>query len=305
MRVILILGSKSATNASRLREQDDSIDIEPYENVQDMIDGTLLRNLSFERVVISTASFKKREAMEQLCEYLRERHQRATVVFMFQQGKGEDLAKTFNEVFNSPLYTDMSIETNGIQLLVESAVGDIDTIRDKYSNHKYVVGEEDMIEDSYDDVEVEVKTEDKLEAEPQPMFVLPQRKRYAKRYGFFGLKKLSKQQLQTISYNQQLISSYMQHLLSNGNVEGESGSLESVQLAQQEVTDEYNNVSTDGYNHGNNNQVHEEYNQNQGNLNPSPVFTELQLGFYGFATNFNDKPMLLRVGTNVRQVHNK
>src|SRR5690606_26016557 len=109
-----MLGSRSQANADKLKEQRDSIDIEAYGTVKEMMDNITQRHISFDRIVISTASLNDETTMQVLHPFLREMHPTATVVYIYQRNKGERLASLFNNIFNSPLYTDMVIGTNSI-----------------------------------------------------------------------------------------------------------------------------------------------------------------------------------------------
>lgn len=304
MRVLFILGTKSELNATRLKEQVDSIDITPFGTIREMMDTVSQRNDTFDRIVISTASMNDENTMEILHTFLKKMHPRATVVFIFQgDPKSKKLAGKFNRIFSSPLYTDVAVTNNSISFLEEIATRGIDAIREKYSINKYGETDADVIEDSYPDENGTTQKESAEVALNRPMLVLPQNASQKKRTGMFGLKKLSKSDKRIISENLKLVSDYMKSLASGGNdrVKPKNTTLpDSVRKSMSNPVEEYKTTS--------NTSPNEESTQSNkvkksSNLVPNTTFTQLELGYYGFATEFNGRPMLFRTGISVEQVY--
>jgi hypothetical protein len=308
MRVILMLGTKSHVNAARLKEQRDSLDIEAYGTVKEMMDNVTQRNLTFDRIVVSTASMHDERTMQVLYRFLRDMHPRVTVVYLFQKGKGEELANKFKDIFNSPLYTDMAIETNSISLLEESAVEGVDVIREKYSIRKYGSTESGIIEDSYPEINKDKKVKpsaNSMKDDPKrPMWVLPQSKKQPKRTGIFGVKRLTKEQLAIIQLNLKLVSDYMEYALSvqdDAPVHKKYILPHKERRSKSDPVEDYRTERSAKVNSKSNKQAQT---KNSPNSIGNPAFTPLELGYYGFSTNFNGRPMMLRLGVRFNQVYN-
>lgn len=304
MRVILMLGSRSKVNGDRLKEQRDSLDIETYETVKEMMESVTQRNVTFDRIVVSTASLNEERTMEVLHKFLRELHPRATVVLIYQEGKGEDIARSFNNIFNSPLYTDMVIRTNSISLLEESAVAGIDVLREKYSIRKYgETTDEDILEDSYPQEEKEKLWKSSNGFNGQPMLVLPQKKKQKKRTWLFGVKKLTKREMQILQINLRLVTDYLQYLseIEDDGVDDKKYVIpEKEKRSKSDPVEEYKTKVNEIKNESGLNSVP---NKNKSNSYHNPTFTPLEIGYYGFSTKFEGRPMMFRIGVRVTQQH--
>ena len=186
MRTLLAFGDITEGVKQEINELDDSVDIRAYTRAYDLIENITILRLNFDRIVLTHAGVKTQQELVDLNKFLRKEHPRATVVFMFPKGKenAEKKAKFFNEVFNSPLYTDLAVEEQNLSILLKSVRGGIDEIREQYSANKQDEIDDDLLEDDYDEEENEESAEATRELEIQPMVVLPQRKRQYKRYGF-------------------------------------------------------------------------------------------------------------------------
>lgn len=296
-----MLGDKSRINADRLKEQVDSLDIEPYGTVKEMMDNVTQRNLVFDRIVISTATLNKNKTMEVLHTYLREIHPRATVVFIFQGGKGDNIANNFNRIFNSPLYTDMVITTNSIGILVESATEGIDVLREKYSINKYGQIEQEVLEDTYIEEEDVITVEDS--SFTKPMLVEPQSKKQKKRTGLFGVKKLNKKEVEINAINFKLITNYLKFLASLEDGMSNKKRYVMPEKERKSMSDPLEEFETDSSNKMNGSNRGNSQDINSGNFTPNPSFTQLQFGYYGFSTAFKGKPMMFRTGVRVSQLH--
>ncbi|PGF05112.1 hypothetical protein [Bacillus toyonensis] len=305
MRALLAFGDITEGVKREINGLDDSVDIRAYTRAYDLIENITILRLNFDRIVLTHAGVKSQQELIDLNKFLRKEHPRATVVFMFPKGKenAEKKAKFFNEVFNSPLYTDLAVEEQNLSILLKSVRGGIDEIREQYSANKQDEIDDDLLEDDYDEEENEESGEATRELEIQPMVVLPQRKRQHKRYGFFGIKKLSKVQLQTKQQNMQIIMAYMQHLKGDTNIQEES--------YEQDI---HSKVLQEGYNHDEVNQTSDDnvYNVNEkskelseklSNLTPSRTFTELEFGFYNFINTYDGRPMVSQEGSGYKQLY--
>ena len=304
MRVIFMLGTKSYKNAERLRQTIDSVQIETYGTVREMMDNVTHRNLTFDRIVVSTASMHDVTTMEVLHRFLRDLHPRATVVYIFQHGQGETIANEFNNVFNSPLYTDVAVKTNSINLLEEITVGGIDTIRDKYSIRKYSEMSSDVIEDSYPEIDEPKEVKPSQSATSMPMLVLPQSKKQRKSTGLFGAKKLTKRDMEIINQNLRLVSDYMLYLSQHPDevVKPPKSTLpQNVRKSMSNPVEEYKMQKVSDANKG---ITKKDNSKNQSNSVPSTTFTQMELGYYGFATSFDGRPMMFRAGISVSQIYN-
>ncbi|MEC2463364.1 hypothetical protein P9X10_00435 [Bacillus cereus] len=305
MRILLAFGNKSEEIKETLGELDDSIDLLAYERVSELIENITILRLDFERIILTPAGVKTKQEMVDLNSFLRTNHPRATVVFMFPKDKEKAMqkAESFIEIFNSPLYTDLGVSKNSISILQASARDSVDEIREKYSINKYDTTDGDLLEDDYVEEESEELKEAPKEAEVRPMVTLPQRKRQHKRYGFFGLKKLNKMQMQTKQQNLEIAIAFAKYL--NGDVDSKVESIEQETL-NQGILEGNNPNNANGTGEESlvnlNNEVQEQ-SKNLSNLTPSRTFTELEFGYYNFINNFKGRPMVAQEGSGYKQVY--
>ena len=302
-----MLGMNSKTNAERLKEQVDSLDIEPYGTVKDMMDNVSQRNLSFERIVISTASLRDKKTMEALHRFLREIHPRAQVVLLFQdKNGGKQLAKTFGEVFDSPLYTDVELTgSHNINLLVELATESVDLLREKYSVNKYTSNGDGIIQDKYTTGTSEVKSGvlDRDALFSTPMLVLPQKKKQKKRTGLFGVRKLTKAESEMNNVNLKLVYDYMQFVLRSKNTVSDQSKPSIPKEHRMSMSNPTESAPISSNAKHNMTRAFDDDYQKPIDFIPNPAFSQWELGHYGFSAQYEGKPMLFRLGVRVNQVH--
>ncbi|MGF2716097.1 hypothetical protein ACQUY5_28350 [Bacillus cereus] len=305
MKVLLAFGSITESVKQEINELDDSINIRAYTKAYDLIENITILRENFDRIVLTHAGVKTQQELIDLNKFLRKEHPRATVVFMYEKGKekSELKAKSFNEIFNSPLYTDLGVEEQNLSILLRSVRGSIDEIRELYSMNKQDESGDDLLEDDYDEEESEETVEGTKELELQPMVVLPQRKMQRKRYGFFGLKKLSKVQLQTKQQNMQIVMAYLKHLQGDTNIEGEVNQQDTYNQGLQEGNNVQDSNQTVGDNIINLNEKSKEQSKNLSNPTPTRTFTELDFGYYNFFNEYDGRPMVSQEGSSYKQLY--
>lgn len=168
MEVAFSVGPKSLTVINTLKKLADNITFHTYPDIQAMIKESMLRHISFDRIVFSTVLLQDEKGnlnvedaegdLRELNEFIKNYSDNTSIVMITNQGKNEqEISEIFKGMFNSPMYTPVIMPTTTPKNLLELITEDITTLKTKY----YVldVGRDKTIVSSNESVEKKPETE--------------------------------------------------------------------------------------------------------------------------------------------------
>lgn len=133
MKVSFSFGVKStAPLVNTLKNMADNIEFYSYESIGAMIKEAELRHLFFDRIVFSEKIISNpRKDLEMLDNYIKNNSDSTEIVFVANP-KASKCAPVFSEIFNSPLYTPVILQSPTPTMLLELVQGDILELKTKY-----------------------------------------------------------------------------------------------------------------------------------------------------------------------------
>ena len=132
MRVCFSVGPLSSKLINSISKSADNVEFSTYLTIADMIKESTMRHIFFDRIVFSEKMLKNpREELQALNNYITEFSDNTKIVFICQ-GKNVENSEIFTELFNSPLYTVVLVNTVTTSILLEFIKGDITELKAKY-----------------------------------------------------------------------------------------------------------------------------------------------------------------------------
>ena len=132
MRVCFSVGPKSPQLIKILSKSADNVEFNTYNSISDMIKESTMRHIFFDRIVLSENILKNTsEDLQALNSYITEFSDNTKIVFVCQ-GNASGNSEIFNELFNSPLYTSVLVESVTTTKLLEFIKSDITELKAKY-----------------------------------------------------------------------------------------------------------------------------------------------------------------------------
>ena len=132
MRVCFSVGPKSPQLIKILSKSADNVEFNTYNSVADMIKESTMRHIFFDRIVLSENILKNTsEDLQALNNYITEFSDNTKIVFVCQ-GNTSGNSEIFNELFNSPLYTSVLVDSVTTTKLLEFIKSDITELKAKY-----------------------------------------------------------------------------------------------------------------------------------------------------------------------------
>lgn len=143
MEVAFSVGPKSLTVINTLKKLADNITFHTYPDVQAMIKESMLRHISFDRIVFSTVLLQDQNGnlsvedaegdLRELNEFIKNYSDNTSIVMITNQGKNEsEITEIFKNIFNSPMYTPVIMSKTTPRNLLELITEDITTLKTKY-----------------------------------------------------------------------------------------------------------------------------------------------------------------------------
>lgn len=132
MRVCFSVGPMSSKLINSISKSADNVEFSTYNTIADMIKESTMRHIFFDRLVFSEKILKNpREELQALNNYISEFSDNTKIVLICQ-GKNVENSEIFTELFNSPLYTVVLVDTVTTSILLEFVKGDITELKAKY-----------------------------------------------------------------------------------------------------------------------------------------------------------------------------
>lgn len=166
MVVAFSIGDKSQVVINTLKKSADDIDFYTYINIQEMIRESMLRHISFDRIVFSTKILSKSDPegdLRELNEFIKN-NSNGTEIVMIIQGKkqeGNSIDEVFINMFNSPMYTPIILEKASPASLLQILKDDITALKTRYYTFDIKKVDRAVVSiDKKDDVEEEKKSQE-------------------------------------------------------------------------------------------------------------------------------------------------
>ena len=166
MVVAFSIGDKSQVVINTLKKSADDIDFYTYINIQEMIRESMLRHISFDRIVFSTKILSKSDPegdLRELNEFIKN-NSNGTEIVMIIQGKkqeGNSIDEVFINMFNSPMYTPIILEKASPASLLQILKDDITALKTRYYTFDIKKVDRAIVSiDKKDDVKEEKKSQE-------------------------------------------------------------------------------------------------------------------------------------------------
>ena len=139
MKLAIVCGKSGIKIKSTLVSVRDSLEIDVFASITDLISNSVQRNYVYDRVLASSGIFRDnpRETLEELKGYLTEFGKDTRVVCLLKNNN-TTLKQDFNEILSSPLYTTMTLDRITAKALEEAVTSSIDDIMEKYEPSRKV-----------------------------------------------------------------------------------------------------------------------------------------------------------------------
>lgn len=172
MNICFSIGDNSTIAINTLKKSADNLDFFTYRSIKDIINESLLRHISFDRIVFSSEIIDKSNPegdLNSLNEFIKNySNQTELVLILKKKSKSDDgLDKIFSKIFNSPMYTPVIMDRANPQKLLEIVRDDITELKTRY----YILA------DSTDRVVVSGGEKDKNPKESSPQGTVPEKKK--------------------------------------------------------------------------------------------------------------------------------
>lgn len=132
MKVALVFGPTGKSVKPKLQEVKDNLDIDCYDNVPMLIDTSYKRNLHYDRILLLSKNLDNVEIMEDLYEFWSNIGKDTELVFLGKQGKDDNLAKQFVDIFVTPVATAMLLESTTVALIAQSVLQPIQELNKNF-----------------------------------------------------------------------------------------------------------------------------------------------------------------------------
>lgn len=141
MKVSFSIGEKSRAIINTLKQSADNIEFFTYPTIQDMIRESMLRKISFNRIVFSSEILSKANPegdLRQLNEFIKTHSDSTELVLIAKSNGGNPnaIVNIFDQMFNSPMYTPIILDKATPKSLLQVVGGNIAELRATY----YTVG---------------------------------------------------------------------------------------------------------------------------------------------------------------------
>lgn len=134
MEVAFSIGPKSLAVINTLKTLADNINFHTYPDIHSMVKESMIRHISFDRIVFSTTLLDKSDDMEgelrELNDFIRNYSDSTSIVMIVNHSGEED--KVFSKIFDSPMYTPVIMGKTTPKNLLELVTEDIINLKTKY-----------------------------------------------------------------------------------------------------------------------------------------------------------------------------
>ena len=146
MKLAIVCGKSGIKIKSTIVSVKDSLEVDTFLSISDMISSSLQRNYVYDRILVSSGVFRNNteEVITELKDYLFEYGKETRVVCLVKSSSIK-LKESFNSILSSPLYTTMTLDKVTAKALEEAVTLSIADIIKKYEPSKEVkveVGQE-------------------------------------------------------------------------------------------------------------------------------------------------------------------
>lgn len=145
MRLALVLGTNKEMTQKldgRIRGMRDNIQTNYFTSIDELLNYSAQRNISFERIILISSVLNSKVLMSDFYKYWSETNTNTSVILVARKGHDEDMCKYFLNTFSTPLVACMLLQATTFQTLGEAVVLTPAELNSKYGIEDHMQIEE-------------------------------------------------------------------------------------------------------------------------------------------------------------------
>lgn len=145
MRLALVLGTNKEMTQKldgRIRGMRDNIQTNYFTSIDELLNYSAQRNISFERIILISSVLNSKILMSDFYKYWSETNTNTSVILVARKGHDEDMCKYFLNTFSTPLVACMLLQATTFQTLGEAVVLTPAELNSKYGIEDHMQIEE-------------------------------------------------------------------------------------------------------------------------------------------------------------------
>ena len=145
MRLALVLGTNKEMTQKldgRIRGMRDNIQTSYFTSIDELLNYSAQRNISFERIILISSVLNSKVLMSDFYKYWSETNTNTSVILVARKGHDEDMCKYFLNTFSTPLVACMLLQATTFQTLGEAVVLTPAELNSKYGIEDHMQIEE-------------------------------------------------------------------------------------------------------------------------------------------------------------------